>query len=59
MDQFAVKNTQYVFGPDSLENNTRPMNHDAGSPAAISALFDRVAYEKCKTINLVTRIILY
>ncbi|KAF2892511.1 hypothetical protein ILUMI_13663 [Ignelater luminosus] len=50
MDQFVVKNTQYVFGLDSLENKTRPMNHDAGSPTAISALFDRVAYEKSGSV---------
>lgn len=47
MDQFVVRNLQYVFGPDGLES-TRAMNADAGSPSDISALFDRVAYEKCK-----------
>lgn len=47
MDQFVVRNLQYAFGPDSLES-TRAMNADAGSPNDVSALFDRVAYEKCK-----------
>lgn len=47
MEQFVVRNLQYAFGPDSLET-TRAMNTDAGSPRDISALFDRVAYEKCK-----------
>lgn len=46
MDQFVVKTLQYAFGPDSLIT-TRAINTDAGSPKDISALFDRVAYEKC------------
>lgn len=45
MDQFVVKNLQYAFASDAL-STTRPMNEDAGSPADISSLFDRVAYEK-------------
>lgn len=45
MDQFVIKNLQYAFANDAL-STTRPMNTDAGSPADISALFDRVAYEK-------------
>lgn len=47
MDQFVVRNLQQAFILDSLKT-TRAMNTDAGSPSDISALFDRVAYEKCK-----------
>lgn len=50
MDQFVVRNLQYAFSPDSLET-TRAMNADAGSPSDISALFDRVAYEKCEQFD--------
>lgn len=52
MDQFVVKNLQYAFANDGL-STTRPMNTDAGSPADVSALFDRVAYEKGVKATLV------
>lgn len=59
MDQFVVRNLQYAFGPDSLET-TRAMNTDAGSPSDIAALFDRVAYEKCKkTLSIQTLELIY
>lgn len=47
MEQFAVKSVQYAFESDALES-TRAMSTDAGSPSEISALFDTVAYDKCK-----------
>lgn len=47
MEQFVIKSLQYAFESDALES-TRAMSTDAGSPSEISALFDRVAYDKCK-----------
>lgn len=42
---------QYAMGQDG-QASTRPMNWNAATPGEISALFDRVAYDKCKHIDL-------
>lgn len=47
MDQFGIKNVHIAMVSDSLET-TRPMTFDAGTPEEIDALFDNIAYEKCK-----------
>lgn len=51
MEQFLIKSVQYAFESDALET-TRAMTTDAGSPAEITALFDRVAYDKCKSSSI-------
>lgn len=47
-DLWSLWVVQTVFAVDSADT-TRPMTHYAESPAGISALFDRVAYPKCKS----------
>lgn len=53
-EMFNVYVIQAVFAVDSSDN-TRPMTHYAESPNGISALFDRVAYPKCKYIQARTK----
>lgn len=48
-DYFNVQKVQNAFKSDSLET-TRPMLHDAETPAGISSLFDRIAYDKCEKL---------
>ncbi|XP_055635493.1 aminopeptidase N-like [Toxorhynchites rutilus septentrionalis] len=57
MDLFQVEVHQLALGTDASET-TRPMDWNADSPAAISALFDRVAYEKAGSVLNMFRIII-
>ncbi|XP_052862206.1 aminopeptidase N-like [Anopheles cruzii] len=46
---FTTQVIQAAMVPDGLQS-TRPMNWNAGTPAEISALFDRVAYPKSGSV---------
>ena len=49
-DLFSVDVLQRVFKTDSLDS-TRPMTYNgAQTPAEIAALFDNVAYPKCRLL---------
>lgn len=51
-EQFIPTTVQAALAVD-IDEDTRPMTQDAFSPEAISALFDTIAYEKCKFIFLI------
>uniref|UniRef100_A0A182K7R1 Aminopeptidase N n=1 Tax=Anopheles christyi TaxID=43041 RepID=A0A182K7R1_9DIPT len=46
---FNTQVIQYAMGPDG-QASTRPMNWNAATPGEISALFDRVAYDKSGSV---------
>lgn len=47
MEQYSIIVLQYAMMFDG-NNKTRPMTYPAQTPEEIDALFDRIAYEKCK-----------
>lgn len=47
MDLHQIQAVHLALAQDSTET-TRPMNWNANTPAEISALFDTIAYYKCK-----------
>lgn len=51
-DYFNVQKLQNAMKSDSLES-TRAMFSPAETPSEISGLFDRIAYDKCKSFNLI------
>ena len=50
-DYFNIQKVQNAFKSDSLES-TRPMSYNSESPSGISGLFDRIAYDKCRSMTL-------
>lgn len=56
LDFYVLETVQNVMSSDSLES-TRPMSHYVESPAAVSALFDNIAYAKCKSRFLLSAIL--
>lgn len=54
MDLHQVQAVHLALSQDSSDT-TRPMNWNANTPAEISALFDTVAYYKCKYRSLVLK----
>lgn len=49
-DYFNVQKLQNAMKSDSLESS-RAMYSNAETPAEISGLFDRIAYDKCKSLH--------
>ncbi|XP_053665927.1 aminopeptidase N-like [Anopheles marshallii] len=56
-DLYAVENVQNAFGPDATDS-IRPMTQDATTPAAISGLFDSIAYDKSGSVLNMFRTVL-
>lgn len=51
MEQYVVDTLQSIFAADSLET-TRPMNYGVQSPQQIKSVFDGIAYDKGKFVEL-------
>jgi aminopeptidase N len=49
-DYFNIQKVQNALKVDALES-TRPMLFNAETPSGISGLYDRIAYDKCKSIT--------
>jgi len=47
-DYFNIQKLQNTLKMDAFDATSRPMTHYADTPAEISNLFDRVAYDKCE-----------
>lgn len=50
LDYYVLHTVQNVMNSDALES-TRVMSQYVDSPAAISRLFDNIAYAKCKCFD--------
>ena len=54
-DYFNVQKLQNALKVDALET-TRAILSDAETPAGISGLFDRIAYDKCKSCDVINEL---